>query len=35
MGELYYHPYDFDIDDDPYRVWRRMTGASFPPHLIG
>ena len=24
MGELYYDPYDFEIDDDPYPVWRRM-----------
>ena len=23
-GELYYDPYDFEIDADPYPVWRRM-----------
>jgi cytochrome P450 len=23
-GELYYDPYDFDIDTDPYPVWRRL-----------
>ncbi|MGP4053639.1 cytochrome P450 [Mycobacterium sp. 4D054] len=23
-GELYYDPYDYAIDDDPYPVWRRM-----------
>ena len=23
-GDLYYDPYDFDIDVDPYPVWRRM-----------
>ena len=22
--ELYYDPYDFDIDTDPYPVWKRM-----------
>ncbi|OHV04344.1 Putative cytochrome P450 123 [Mycobacterium talmoniae] len=22
--DLYYDPFDFDIDDDPYPVWRRM-----------
>lgn len=22
--ELYYDPYDFDIDTDPYPVWRRL-----------
>jgi cytochrome P450 len=24
MDELYYDPYDFDIDADPYPVWKRM-----------
>ncbi len=24
MGEIYYDPYDFEIDTDPYPVWRRM-----------
>jgi len=24
MTELYYDPYDFEIDADPHRVWRRM-----------
>jgi len=24
MTEIYYDPYDFDIDADPHRVWRRM-----------
>jgi cytochrome P450 len=23
-GDIYYDPYDFDIDADPYPVWRRM-----------
>jgi cytochrome P450 len=23
-GELYYDPYDFQIDDDPYPIWKRM-----------
>ena len=23
-GELYYDPYDFDIDADPYPVWKRL-----------
>ncbi len=22
--DLYYDPFDFDIDDDPYPVWKRM-----------
>ena len=22
--EVYYDPYDFDIDDDPYPIWRRL-----------
>lgn len=22
--ELYYDPFDFEIDDNPYPVWRRM-----------
>jgi len=24
MGEIYYDPYDFEIDTDPHPVWRRM-----------
>jgi len=24
MGDLYYDPYDFEIDTDPHPVWRRM-----------
>lgn len=24
MSEIYYDPYDFEIDDDPHPVWRRM-----------
>ncbi len=24
MGDIYYDPYDFDIDADPYPLWRRM-----------
>jgi cytochrome P450 len=24
MSDLYYDPYDYDIDNDPYPVWRRM-----------
>ena len=23
-AELYYDPYDFEIDADPYPIWRRM-----------
>ncbi len=23
-GEIYYDPYDFEIDDDPYPIWKRM-----------
>ena len=23
-GEIYYDPYDFQIDDDPYPIWKRM-----------
>jgi len=23
-GEVYYDPYDFQIDDDPYPAWKRM-----------
>lgn len=26
--ELYYDPFDFDIDDDPYPVWRRMRAEA-------
>ena len=22
--DIYYDPYDFDIDTDPYQVWKRM-----------
>jgi hypothetical protein len=22
--EIYYDPYDFDVDTDPYPVWKRM-----------
>jgi hypothetical protein len=22
--ELYYDPFDFEIDDDPYSIWKRM-----------
>lgn len=22
--EIYYDPYDFEIDTDPYPIWRRM-----------
>ena len=22
--ELYYDPYDFEIDEDPYPIWKRM-----------
>ena len=22
--EIYYDPYDFQIDDDPYPIWKRM-----------
>jgi hypothetical protein len=25
MTEPYYDPYDFEIDADPHRVWRRMA----------
>jgi len=27
-GEIYYDPYDFDIDADPYPVWKRMRDES-------
>jgi cytochrome P450 len=26
--DLYYDPFDFDIDDDPYSVWKRMRAAA-------
>ena len=26
--ELYYDPFDFEIDDDPYPVWRRMRAEA-------
>ena len=28
MGELYWDPFDTDIDADPYDVWRRMRDAA-------
>ncbi|EUA08519.1 cytochrome P450 family protein [Mycobacterium kansasii 732] len=27
-AELYYDPFDFDIDDDPYPVWKRMRAEA-------
>ena len=27
MADLYYDPYDFEIDTDPYPLWRRMRDA--------
>ncbi len=27
-GELYYDPFDFGIDDDPYPVWKRMRAET-------
>ena len=24
QSELYYDPYDFDIDADPYPIWKRL-----------
>jgi cytochrome P450 len=27
-GDIYYDPYDFEIDTDPYPVWRRMREAA-------
>ena len=24
MSDIYYDPYDFEIDTDPYPVWKRM-----------
>lgn len=27
-GELYYDPFDYDIDDDPYPVWQRMRAEA-------
>ncbi len=24
MSDIYYDPYDFEIDDDPYPIWKRM-----------
>ncbi|MFY9921882.1 MAG: cytochrome P450, partial [Mycobacterium sp.] len=26
--ELYYDPFDFAIDDDPYPVWKRMRAEA-------
>ena len=23
-GDLYYDPYDFEIDTDPYPIWKRL-----------
>ena len=28
IAELYYDPFDFDIDDDPYPVWKRMRSET-------
>jgi hypothetical protein len=28
-AELYYDPFDFGIDDDPYPVWKRMRAAAW------
>jgi cytochrome P450 len=27
-AELYYDPFDFEIDDDPYPVWKRMRAEA-------
>lgn len=27
-AELYYDPFDYDIDDDPYPVWKRMRAEA-------
>ncbi|MDT5219908.1 MAG: hypothetical protein QOF15_2013, partial [Mycobacterium sp.] len=27
-AELYYDPFDFEIDDDPYSVWKRMRAEA-------
>jgi hypothetical protein len=24
---VYYDPFDFDIDDDPYLTWKRLTAS--------
>ena len=29
MSEIHYDPYDFEIDDDPHPVWRRMRDRCF------
>ncbi len=26
--DVYYDPYDFDIDDDPYSVWKRLRNEA-------
>ena len=26
--ELYYDPFDYEIDDDPYSVWKRMRAEA-------
>ena len=28
ITELYYDPFDFGIDDDPYPVWKRMRAEA-------
>jgi hypothetical protein len=28
MTEIYYDPYDFEIDADPHPVWRRMRAEA-------
>lgn len=32
ITELYYDPFDFGIDDDPYPVWKRMRAEAPPLH---
>ncbi len=27
-SDLYYDPYDFEIDSNPYRVWMRLRAAA-------
>ena len=35
MAELYYDPYDFEIDTDPHPVWRRMRDEAPCEHDDG
>ena len=28
--DLYYDPYDFEIDTDPYPIWKRLRDEALP-----